>query len=134
MNHEFDINCLIGDILKYYGTTRFSRTYKYQKDPTDIIFDINVDGLKENTSNIIFTDGVVNEFDYAKMVHGPEPNDETVLKLSKKVKVCKASYMIHVKYTKAADTYTAISIYIYMKDLSKLDSIYRDIPNDIYFW
>ncbi len=63
-----------------------------------------------------------------------EPNHNQVIDVSKKVKVCKAEYMIHIKYTKADNTYTAIAIYIYMNDLSKLDNIYRDIPNDIYFW
>ena len=132
MLHQFNINCQIGDIIRYYGDAWFSRTYKVAKDATDIVFDIDVDDKKDNTTNLLFTDGIIQEFDYAKFVY-PEPNKEE-LSLTKKVKACKASYLIHVKYTKAGDTYTAIAVYIYMKDLSKIDTIYRDVPNDIYFW
>ena len=133
MQHNFNVNCLIGDFIKYYGTTRFSRIYKQQKNPTDIIFDIAVDDIRENSSNILITNGIIQEFDYANMTYEGDDRN-SVIHISKKVKVCKASYMIHIKYTKAGDTYTAIAIYVYMNDLSKYDSIQRDIPNDIYFW
>ena len=42
--------------------------------------------------------------------------------------------MVHIKYTKVDDVYNAIAIYVTMKDLSQYDKIYRDMPNDVYFW
>ena len=131
MQHNFTINCLIGDILNYYTTMRLSNVYKIEKDPTELIIDIDIDDIRERTSNIVITDGIINEFDYAKL--NIDGNEKTI-SFKKKIKVCKARYAIHIAYTKAANVYTGVRTYIYMPDMSKLDTIYGDIPHDIYFW
>ena len=131
MDHQHNINCLVGDIIRYYTTPRFSRLYKDEKDPTDIIFNINVDDLKEKTTNIIITDGIVQEFDFMNIKH---KDHYEYIDTLKKVKVCRATYMIHIKYTKVDNVYNSIAVYVTMKDLSLYDKILRDMPNDVYFW
>ena len=129
MTQETSINVQVGDIIKYYTTMRLSNFYKAQQDPTSIIIDINVNDIRERTSHVLVTDGVINEFDFANV----DP-DTGELVLRKKIKVCNATYAIHVIYTKASNVFTGVRTYLYMEDLSHIDDIYNEIPNDIYFW
>lgn len=133
MKHEFDINCQVGDFLRYYGNMRFAVTYKIEKAPTELVVDVDLNDTHDRSWNIILTDGFINEFDKANTVVDPDGN--TSIAINKRLKVCKANkYAIKISYTKTGVAYTGISIYIYMSDLSKIDEIYNEIPNDIYFW
>lgn len=130
MKQDYRINCQVGDIINYYTTMRLSNYYKAEKDPTEIIVDININDIREHTSHVIITDGFINEFDNAEL--DPTTNE---LILRKKVKICgNATYAIHVIYTKASSVFTGVRTYLYMNDLSMIDEIYNTIPNDIYFW
>ena len=133
MKHEFEINTQVGDFLRYYGNMRFATTYKIEHAPTDWVVDVDLSDTHDRSWNIIITDGIINEFDSATNVFDGEGN--SYISIKKRVKVCKAhKYAIKISYTKTGVAYTGISIYIYMEDMSKLDDIYNEIPNDIYFW
>ena len=63
MRHDFSINCLVGDIINFYTTKRMSNLYKDQIDPNTISFETSLKDQKENTTNILITDGVIVETD-----------------------------------------------------------------------
>ena len=129
MRHEFTINCLVGDIINYYTKLRFANYYKIEQDPSELIIDIKLNKLKDHTANIVVTDGFINEFDSADL----NPRSGEVY-FRKKIKVCNATYAVYVNYTRVGDTYTAVKTSIYMEDMSRIDEIMREIPNDVYFW
>ena len=129
MRHEFTINCLVGDIINYYSKLRFAKYNKIEKDPNELVIDVYLNRVKGHTSNIIVTDGFINEFDSADL--NPDTGE---VYFRKKVKVCNATYAVYVNYTKVGATYTVINTNLYIDDISRIDEILREIPNDIYFW
>ena len=132
MKHNFSINCLTGDIINYYANMRCGKLYKDTVDPNTLNFKIDLDKQRENTANILITDGHICETDVATM--NIESDLDKVIKISKDITIHRATYVVHVVYTKVAATYVTEAVYIYMEDLSDVDRIYGEVPNDIYFW
>lgn len=132
MRHDFSINCLTGDIINFYATKRMSNLYTDQIDPNTINFEVFLNEQKENTSNIIITDGIIVETDCAKYSVDPAGNKH--LFIGKKIGVENATYLVKVNYVKVAAAYLTNKVNIYMSDISQVDTIYGQVPRDIYFW
>ena len=132
MKHNFQINCLTGDIINYYANMRFGKLYKDAVDPNVLKFHIDLNKQRECTANILVTDGHICELDTAQM-HIESDIDKTI-EIGKEISINHATYVVHVIYTKVAASYIAETVYIYMENLEDVDRIYGEVPNDIYFW
>lgn len=133
MSQAYNINCQLGDFIRYYTSLPNATVYKFNKLPTDFAINVNQNDDKTDEYHIIITDGLVNEFDDVRMTNLLD-NDKRIT-IMKRLKVCKSKkYAIHIEYKKSGDEILYCNFNVYMEDTSDLDKMYSEIPNDIYFW